>query len=159
MARTPRPTSANDWKAKVELSGPLFEGDVEKKVKRNIREMLEAVVAEQQDVLQDKAPRLTGDFAEGIVGRVRSLAGKEWTYSGVVSATHIYPWGQHVGATISRREFVPGGGVTRAHRRGANRAQAEYRGGKVEAKYHIFRTVARQTRRAIKAADLAKDLN
>ena len=41
MARTPRPTSANDWKAKVELSGPLFEGDVEKKVKRNIREMLE----------------------------------------------------------------------------------------------------------------------
>ena len=156
MARRVYPTSASDAKAKVDFSGPFFTPAGDASLRQNIRAMLRAVADEGERAVEARSPRVTGAFIGGIQSRSESGSGKPWALSAVVSATHIYPWHQHVSATISRRES----GGRRASRRGENRQQAEYRGGKLEAKFHMFRNVAGQLRRsrAVLAANLTKGI-
>jgi hypothetical protein len=142
--------TASNSQARIELTGAFFERDVQKTMDQNIRDMLLALAAEGQRTIQERSPRRTGAFVGGIVGRVESLRGAPWWQHAVVSATHVYPWHEHRGSQISR----DGG------RRGENRASAQYRGGKLEAKYHMFRAVAQQMRsgRTVLAANLTKGL-
>ena len=121
----------------IDLSGPFFEKDPVKTLSENVQTMLEAVAKEgESDVAAQAAGhQKSGAFYRGIEGRVRSVAGKHWLRTAVVSETHVYPW--------------PGGG------------SKQYRGGKLEAKYHMFRTTATRLRRsrAVNQAELTKGMN
>jgi hypothetical protein len=146
MARRPKgyryASTATDSHAKVQLSGPLFEPQADATLRQNIRQMIGAVAAEGEANVKARSPRKSGDLAGGIVGRVRSERGKQWALTGVISATHVYPW-KNKGAR----------GYT-------GRAEAEYRGGKAEKRYRMFAATASQMRaaRAIMAANLTKGL-
>ena len=122
----------------IDLSGPFFQYDPRKRLGENIRTMLGAVAEEgEQDVQAQVAAAgyAGGNFYEGVVGRVRSVGGRLWLRTAVISQTHVYPW--------------PGGGSKR------------YRGGKLEARRGFFRkTKTRLNRsRAINQAELAKGMN
>lgn len=146
MARAPRgyrrAASATNAGAKVDLSGPFFAPDADKRMGQNIRAMLQAVADEGDRAVTARSPRHTGDLAAGIVGRVASERGRPWMLTAVISATHVYPW-RNKGA----RGFV-------------GRSEAEYRGGKAEARYRMFRAVTYQLRasRAVLAANLTEGL-
>ncbi len=134
--------SANDARAKVQLTGPLFEPSADKTLAQNIRRMLAAVAEEGEATVKARAPRKSGDLAGGIVGRVHSQRGRPWFLTAVVSATHIYPWKDK-----GQRGF-------------RGRAEAEYRGGKAEDRYRMFRSVTYQLRasRKVAAANITKGL-
>lgn len=142
----------------ISKTGPLFEHDPEKTWGENVHAWLDAIASEGEADLRARASahRKTGAFEAGIRGRVESIHGKTWYRNAVISETHVYPWGSHVGATISRREA----GGARADRRGENRGQAEYRGGKLEARYHMFAATARALRasRAVNRVELLKGI-
>ena len=121
----------------IDLSGPFFQYDPRKRLSENIQTMLEAVAEEgEQDVRAQVAAAgyAGGNFYEGVTGRVRSIGGKHWLRTAVVSQTHVYPW--------------PNGG------------QKQYRGGKLEARRGVFRkTKSRLNRsRAVNAAELTKGM-
>lgn len=139
-----------DAKLTVHLDGPFFTRNPAKTVRGNIRDMLEALAREGEADVRDHSPTgPTGAFRAGIQGRVESVTGKRWYLHAVISQTHVYPWGQHVGTTIrSGRKQV------------ANRGEAQYRGGKLERKLHMFRNTASRLRsmRSVIGADLARGL-
>lgn len=119
----------------VELTGPFFEHQPGLTLRGNIRKMMAAVAQEGQRAVQSLYPvGPTGAGRAGVVGRVASLSGKPWMASAVISQSHVYPW--------------PGGG------------QAQYRGGKSEARHHMFRTVYRDLRssKAVLAANLTQGI-
>lgn len=134
--------TALDPRATVQLSGPLFEPTADKRLRENIRGMLQAVADEGDATVSARSPRKSGAFVEGVVGRVKSLNGRPWALTAVISATHVYPW-RNKGA----RGYV-------------GRSQAEYRGGKLEARYRMFKGVTYQLRsaRAVLSANLTKGL-
>lgn len=143
MARRPNrryATTAVDPHAR--LYGPFFAPDANQRLGMNIRKMLEAVANEGEAVIDTRAPRKTGAFVEGTHARVKSIKGKPWMLSAVISATHVYPW-KNKGA--------------RGYR---GREQAEYRGGKIEARYRMFRATTQQLKyaRATIAANLTAGL-
>jgi hypothetical protein len=156
MARTPRgyrrAATALDPKAKVQLTGPLFEPDADLTLRQNIRRMIQATAEEGESVVKQRAPRQMGDLADNVVGRTRGR--RAWFLTGVISATHVYPW-----ATWPAQ---PGDGRRggRGERGFTGRAEAEYRGGKAEERYRMFRAATYQLRaaRAVMAANLTKGL-
>lgn len=142
MANRRYATSALDSRAKVQLTGPLFAPDAGVRLGLNIRKMMEAVAAEGDAVASARSPRKTGALVGGIVGRARSESGRPWMLTAVVSGTHAYSW-RDKGA----RGFT-------------GRAQAEYHGGKAEARYRMFRATTQQLQRAraVLAANLTAGL-
>jgi len=142
MANRRYAASAIDARAKVSMSGPFFAPDANLRLGQNIRRMLQGVAEEGERVASERAPRLSGALSVGIEGRVSSVNGKPWLLTAVISATHVYPW-KNKGA----RGFV-------------GRAQAEYRGGKAEGRYRMFRATTYQLRRAraVLTADLTRGL-
>jgi hypothetical protein len=134
--------SANDARAKVQLTGPLFAPTADATLRQNIRGMLAAVAEEGADTVMQRSPVVTGDFVGGIVGRIKSEKGTPWFLTAVVSATHIYPW-----ANKGQRGYT-------------GRSEAQYRGGKVEGRYRMFKGVTYQLRasRAVMAANITKGL-
>lgn len=122
--------------ADVELFGPFFQGDPGKKLTVNVQDMLEAVAKEGEAEVKaaSQGHVYTGAFLAGIEGRVHSLGGKHWLRTAVVSQTHVYRW--------------PNGGAK------------QYRGGKLEARVHMFRSTANRLRRsaAVARANLTKGM-
>ena len=104
----------------VELKGPFFTKDPRKTFRANAREAMLKIVEAGETDIKSKSPVLTGAFQGGVVARNRSLGGKPWALTAVVSQTHTYPW--------------PGGG------------QRQYRGGKLERKLGLFKKAARVMR-------------
>lgn len=119
----------------ISLTGPFFKQQPSKTFRQNVRLMLEAMAEEGQEDVKVQYPVLTGAGQAGVVGRVHSLSGRPWALTMVISEQHVYPW--------------PHGG------------QKQYRGGRTEAKHHMFRTTAGRLRRsrAVNKAELAKGLN
>lgn len=146
MARMPKgwrfAASASDSHAKVSLSGPFFAPSADNTLRQNIRQMLAAVAAEGESAVQQRSPWFTGAFVAGVEGRVKATDGKRWALTAVISQTHVYAWKEK-----GKRGF-------------SGRAEAQYRGGKVEARYRMFRAVTGQLKaaRAVLAADIAKGL-
>lgn len=118
----------------VDLSGPFFKKDPERTIWQNVRKMMAGVAEEGQRAVRSNYPVLTGYGQQGVVGRVTSLTGKPWFATAVVSQTRAYPW------------------------RGGDSKQ--YRGGKSEARHHMFRAAYRdlQHSRAALQADLTAGL-
>jgi len=118
----------------IDLSGPLFKADPKKTLRENMRRMLQGLAEEGEEAVRQGWPVLTGAGREGTKGRVASLSGKPWQLTAVISAQHVYDW--------------PNGGAK------------QYRGGKAEARRHMFSRAAGALRRAraVLAADLTKGL-
>lgn len=146
MARRPKgyriAATASDPHATVQLTGPFFAPDADARLGMNIRKMMQGIAEEGERVVDARSPRKTGAFIEGTHGRAASVKGRPWMLTAVISATHVYPW-KHKGA----RGFT-------------GRAQAEYRGGKIEQRYRMFRAATQQLRsaRAVMAANLTAGL-
>ena len=121
-------------KVTVNLSGPFFQRDPGKTLYANIGRMLEGLAEEGERLVKSRYPVFTGAGQRGVVGRTRSLTGKRWAVSAVVSQTHVYPW--------------------------TNGGSKQYRGGKTEARVHMFRDTARALRqsRAVLTANLTAGL-
>lgn len=120
---------------RVELSGPFFTRDPGKTLRGNVERLLDELAAQGEQAVRELAPVRTGAFRAGIRGRTVSLTGRKWSSHAVVSATHVYPW--------------PGGGGK------------QYRGGKIEARRHLFRrtTTALRASGKIARADLTEGMN
>lgn len=115
----------------IELEGPFFTHDPGLTLRGNIRKMMAGIAAEGEAAVKAVYPvGPTGRGRAGVVGRVASLTGKPWMASAVISETHVYPW--------------PHG------------SQKQYRGGKTERKYHMWRNTYRalQSSRTVLRADL-----
>lgn len=94
-------------KVKAETSGPFFTKDPRKTFRQNARVMLEAIAEEGEKAVQARAPYYTGDkgdpnahIRDFIRGRVRSLKGKPWALTAVVSSLfHMFntQGGKHYG--------------------------------------------------------------
>lgn len=161
--------------ASIEMTGPLFQPDANLRLGQNIRRMLQGLADEGVRVVRANVAghRRSGDFEAGVLGRVGSLRGAPWWLTAVVSQTHIEPWG----VRGSRSFGVAQSGVRR--QRGSSKsapvmrawsmtdtqvmermANANYRGGKLEARTHAFRNAAGQMRasRAVLAANLTAGL-
>ena len=124
----------------IDLSGPFFEADPSKRLFANIRIMLEAIAKEGEADVRAQFP--VGGIGDphpglgqsGVIGRVVSLSGKPWRVTAVISEQHVYPW--------------------------ANGGQKQYRGGRLEARRHMFRTTKGRIShsRAVNMAELTKGL-
>lgn len=125
----------------ITKTGPLFTADIDKTLGENFRTLMEAIAREGEADVRAQSP--AGAFSQGVRGRVESLHGKRWYRNAVVSQTYIYPWS------------VPHG-----QRGFKGRDEAQYRGGKLEGRRHMFRRTASRLRsaRAINQAELAKGL-
>ncbi len=112
----------------IDMTGPFFTRDPRKTFRANIRVLMKAIAEEgEADVKAQIGPHnRTGKTQAGVVGRVTALTGKTWAVTAVVSQTRVFPW--------------------KVHRN--SRAQAIYRGGRLEAKVHMFRRTTGRLRRA-----------
>lgn len=139
----PQPVRSGRSFTTIDYTGPFFEKDPTKTLRQNVRIMLEAMAREGESDVRAQIPSKSGDTAAGIHGRVKNLEGKPWAVTMVVSQQRVFPWKKR-----GARGFV-------------GRGEAEYRGGKLEAKLHMFRrTSGRLSRsRAVNMAELTKGLN
>lgn len=142
-------------KVTIALDGPFFTQDPAKTVRENIRDMLEALAEQGERDVKDHFPigappdPHPGLGREGVVGRVESITGRRWQLHAVISQQAVYPWGARRGATIRSGK-----------RQVANSAVAQYRGGKLERKLHMFSRTASRIRslRAVTGANLTRGI-
>lgn len=106
----------------IDLSGPFFQKDPTLTLRGNIRKMMAGVAQEGEAAVQATYPVFTGQGQRGVEGRTNSLSGKAWMATAVISQTHVYPW--------------------------KNGGAKQYRGGKSEARHHMFRSAYRQLNRS-----------
>jgi hypothetical protein len=121
------------FKTSIQFKGPFFDRDPAKTFRANGRKMIAAAVAEgERDVIAQmqrgqgdrERIRLLGDrVSDHVIGRVKSLGGKPWAVTGVVS--------------VNNSGFSPAEGVSLM-------AAAS----RVEAQTHAFRRTASRLRRA-----------
>lgn len=133
---------------RIELSGPFFERDVKKTFRENARSMLAAMVAEgvipiRQELNAHRSSKQHPHAADGLRAELHSISGKPWVISAAIHQYTVYPWGDAAKTASSTR------------------MQAQYKGGKLEARIHIFRRVYLALRRSrkITQANLVKGLN
>ena len=127
-------------KIDIRLEGPFFHRDVKKTFRDNARALLLALAYEgaipiRQALNEHRSNRSHGHAADGIRAELGAIDGSRWLISSAIHQTNTYPW--------------PGGGGR------------VYKGGKLEAKIHIFRRVYLALRRSrkIASANLTKGLN
>lgn len=122
-------------RTEVELKGPFFTKDVRKTFRQNARVMLEAIAVEGEAAVKARAPYYTGrggdpnaHIRDHIRGRVKSLRGKPWALTAVVSSLfHFYnkQGGKHYGygRKLERKSrfFRRGVATVRKQRREAER--------------------------------------
>jgi len=145
-----------EMRTSVDLIGPFFR-DPEKTVRTNIHDFLEKVAAEGQEAVRSNFPVGSGDDPHpgagraGVIGRVESMTGKRWALHAVISAQFIYPWS---------RGGRGGTHIRSGRRMVLNSANAQYRGGKMERKLHMFANVSRSLRssRAVAGANLSRGI-
>lgn len=127
----------------VRLEGPIFEPNVHKTFGANIQALMDVLAAEGQRTIKTelvarrrRIPYWTGHTFNQVRGRTRSLTGRRWRVSLVVSADT---------SGMSARE--------------ATRTKAA--AAQLEARYHMFRRTAAALRRSrnILAANLTKGLD
>lgn len=130
----------------IDLSGPFFRKDPTKTFRQNIRVLMDAIAAEgEEDVKAQlragnagrKPIRRLGDHtSDHVIGRTRSLKGKRWAVTAVVS--------------------VNNSGYSRAQ--GVSLMAAA---SSVESRTHAFRRTAARLRkaRAVNSVELTKGMN
>lgn len=75
----------------ITYSGPLFEKDIRKTFRQNARNLVETIAEDAEALVEANLTpghgRLTGRYAESVEARVKSLGGKPWALTAVVTAT------------------------------------------------------------------------
>ena len=140
---------------RIEYSGPFFEKDIRKTFRQNARELVAAIAEDGASMVRSNLPRSAEapHYADYVEGRVKSLKGKPWALTAVVSGTlHLYSKNyKGYGAVLETNEmFVRSTG-------GDNSTTYTIQGfGK-----WVYRRVANALKRGSKAAraDLTKGLN
>lgn len=123
----------------IKRTGPFFTHDPAKTFRANADVLMEAIAREGEADVQAQTSAFkhpSGAFREGVQGRTHRLDGAPFKHPGVVvSQTHVYPW--------------------------KSGAPKQYRGGRAEAVYHMFRRTRGRIRAVNKlnAAELLKGLN
>lgn len=131
----------------IEYSGPFFEKDIRKTFRQNARDLVSAIAEDGEAMVKaDLTPghgRLTGDYAEAVQGRVKSLSGKKWALTAVVTSTRHLQMPGYRGYGKFLETGIKG------------QRQTRFRG------YWVYRRVANALKRGSKAAraDLTKGLN
>lgn len=120
-------------KLEVELTGPFFQVDPRKTFRANAKVLLTAIAQEGEKEVKARSPYYTGSkgdptshIRDDIVGRTKSLSGKPWALTAVVSSLfhmrHTYN-GKHYGYGMKLerkyRFFRRGVSVIRKQRREA----------------------------------------
>ena len=109
----------------IEVSGGFFERDPSLTFKKNVEKLMSQLADHGERVVKVNYPiGPTGEGRKGVVGRNKALSGHQWRSTMVVSETHVYRW--------------PNGGPK------------QYRGGKTEARRHMFRRGKNDVRREAK---------
>jgi hypothetical protein len=140
---------------RVEYSGPLFEKDLKRTLRENMRALVltmaedgaQLAKREFSSSFRGHGNRIAGSYTDAIEGRVQSLRGKPWALTSVVSSTRHLQMPGYKGYGL----FLESG------TRGAGKwGRATSFGG-----YWVYRRVANAVRRSsrIVRADLAKGLN
>lgn len=139
---------------RVEYSGPLFEKDLTRTLRENMRKLVltmaqdGAALAKQEfsNSFRGHGDRVAGGYAEAIEGRAQSLRGKPWALTSVVSSTRHLQMPGYKGYGQFLETGIRGGkwGV-----------QTSFSG------YWVYRRVGNAVRRSsrIARADLTKGLN
>lgn len=126
----------------ITLEGPFFTADPRKTFRRNVRDMMAALATEAEgSVKRDIAshsgsmPYYTGHTTESVVGRTRSVTGRAWEVSAVISANT---------QGMTRKEAI----------------RTKAAAASIERRWHSFRRTAGAMRRsrAVLAANLTKGL-
>jgi hypothetical protein len=131
----------------VEYSGPLFTKDPRKQFRANARDFVSAIAEDGEGLVKAELTlghgRLTGRYADAVEGRARSLAGKKWALTAVVTST------RH----LQMPNFRGYGTFLESGKRG--KVQTTFPG------LWVYKRVASLLRRRSKAAraDLTKGLN
>jgi hypothetical protein len=113
-AQAPYTTHAG---VEVQLVGPFFEVDPSKTFRQNARVMLDAIAEEGERAVKARAPFYTGSRGDptahirtDIVGRTKSLSGKPWALTAVVSSLF------HMRHTQNGKHYGYGGKLERKYR-------------------------------------------
>jgi hypothetical protein len=147
----------------LSFAGDFFEKDVSATLAANAHKMMEALAKEGEQDVRDHFP-VGGDGdphpglgQQGVVGRVSSISGKLWRFSAVISQQNVYPWGQRA-AVLTK---MTGRGKNKRINGYISSGNEQYRGGKLEAKLHMFANTSRRisSMRSVLAADLTAGLD
>lgn len=137
----------------IQYSGPFFEKDIRKTFRGNARALVEAMAEDGERMARADLPRsgVAPHYADFVVGRAKSLKGRKWALTAVVSGQlHLQSKNfKGYGAVIETDQTF-----TRRSRSGVTYTISGY--GK-----WVYRRVANALRRGSKAAraDLTKGLN
>lgn len=164
-------------RATMQFTGPLFMRDPAKTFVENVRRMMEGIAEEGEKAAVAMISASEGGrspitaaspnrVSQHVRGRVKSLAGKPWTFWAVIS---VNPAGVSLGARISALARSQRGSNRRALNRlarltGLNSRSAAISlmaaASEVERETHAFRTLTQQMRssRAALRANLAEGL-
>jgi hypothetical protein len=133
--------------SKIEYSGPIFERDIRKTFRQNARDLVQAMADDGARMVKENLTpghgRATGQYADAVEGRVKSLKGKKWALSAVVTSTRHLQMPGFRGYGIFLETGVKGSRKT------------AFRG------LFVYRRVGQALKRSAKAAyvDLTKGLN
>lgn len=131
----------------VEYKGPLFSKDVRKTFRANARDLVSAIAEDGEGLVKAELTvghgRLTGRYADAVESRVRSLTGKKWQVTAVVTSTRHLEMPNFRGYGTFLESGVKG------------KVQSAFRG------LWVYKRVASLLRRRSRAAraDLTKGLN
>lgn len=132
---------------RIEYSGPFFEKDIKRTFRHNARDLVQTIAEDGEQMVQaDLTPghgRLSGEYADHVEGRVRSLTGKKWELTAVVTSTLHLTMPGHRGFGLFLETGIKGATQTR------------FRG------LWVYKRVGQALNRGSKAAraDLVKGLN
>jgi hypothetical protein len=131
----------------IKYSGPFFARDVKKTFRANARDLVTAIAEDGERMVKDNLTpgngRVTGRYADAVEGRAKSLSGKKWALTAVVTST------RH----LEMPNFRGYGTFLETGLRG--KVMSSFRG------LWVYKRVANALRRGSKAAraDLVKGLN
>jgi hypothetical protein len=126
----------------ITLEGPFFERDPRRTFRQNVRDMMAAIAKEAEASVKadiashaGRMPHYTGHSHDAIVGRTRSVTGRRWEVSAVISAST---------QGMGRREAI----------------RTKAAAASIERRWHPFRRTAGAIRRsrAVLATNLTKGL-
>ena len=138
---------ASKYGPSISYSGPFFSRDVKKTFRANARDLVTAIAEDGERMVKDNLTpghgRVSGRYADAVEGRAKSLSGKKWALTAVVTST------RH----LEMPNFRGYGTFLESGKRG--KVQTTFPG------LWVYKRVASLLRRRSKAAraDLTKGLN
>lgn len=117
----------------IDATGPLFQRDVKKKVRKNMQDALMAAAEEGREIVQAQLTPghgyLTGRLSEHIVATNKSISGHPWALSAVTRSRLFEEMGRDSYTSTIERKFHMFRAARGAVRMAAKLIQANYTKG------------------------------